>query len=231
MKGIAAVVVIVLAAMVLGVLGAPTAQGSPASPTAFISTNLVPTAAQTIQVTLSTQVYSVLAPTVTFLYSATQTATGGSVSLASNVVVTGNVIQSNVNGTAFLSTVAATVTFTTSALCATCTGSPVNLTLTVQAIAHAGAYSIFQRTWTSPITTIVFSSTAAYKSVPAVGASSGSAPSTTFYGEFAGSLLLLIAVVLIAFAFLIRTPTVFVSLLTAGVIVLMGGLYLVLMWA
>lgn len=161
---IVAAVVIVVSLALAGL--AATAEGAPSAPSASLAGTMNPALTQTLQVTLSTQVYStaspnsVLFPPPSFLYSASATnSQGGQAVLASNVHVTATV--SNSSGSLY--TLTASVSFTVAAICsgATCPGTPENLTITVSA-----STTTYLGTQFSPTSKIVFSDISAYQSVP-----------------------------------------------------------------
>jgi len=146
------------------------AQGAPSAPTASTGATLNPSTAQSVQVTLKTQFYSLVAPNTIyqigakFIYSVVETGGGGNpVILATNLTASATSISVGSNN---LCTMIGAFTVTTVAVCSsplTCGTAPENLTIT--ATADVSTYLAF---WTSPTSTIVFSNVATYTNVPAV---------------------------------------------------------------
>lgn len=167
MRGIGAAITLGIAAAVLILFSLAWATGAPSAPTASISGSITPNAAQTLQVTFQTQVESTAPPNSiwqlpsNFVYTATETsASQGTTVIAQQQHVAASVSPSS-HWPVFILT--ATVSLNTVAVCtSSCAGVVSNLTITVTAQTWGGGLS-------SPMSTIVFSSSPGFQVVPPMG--------------------------------------------------------------
>jgi hypothetical protein len=204
-RAVIAVVVVIVTLFLAFIAG--TAQGAPARPTAQFGGTITPGAGQTLQVQLSTQFYSLVAPNTIFqpgskfVYSATETgSTSGPTVLAINQTAAPTAVKSEGAG-GTLYTVTSSFTLTTVAICSgdACLNAVENIT--IQATAYVSTYEAF---WTSPQATIVLSSSHSFYSVPAQPAPDPNG----FYLEFYGVITLALAVDLILGAVAFSRPEI-----------------------
>lgn len=157
LAGIGAIIVLLVTAF--------TASGAPSAPTATISATPNPSQAQTLVVTLQTQLYSFQPPNsidllgTQFLYTVNvTTASGGTNTVASNQKVAASVVSQS--GQLF--TLTATVSVSVGALCSTSCGSFIdNITVTAQSLSPT-----YPKFWSSPTSVIVFSNAAVFDKGP-----------------------------------------------------------------
>lgn len=177
---LAVVVAAVAIVLALGFLTV-SAQGAPSAPSAKLSGSINPAVSQTLQVTFTSQAYSLVVPNSIyetgsyFVYSAWQTnAYGTTTTLAQSqsVAVTPTGYSNGVY------TLTATVSLWLSSICsgASCAAQTFNLTIHVNAQVHS--YLGF---WVSSTSDIVFSNVGSYNHVPAVAPAD---PSTYYYELF-----------------------------------------------
>lgn len=165
----------VVAGVVLAIVGAilllfalAWATGAPSAPTAQISGTINPTQSQTFQVTFSTLVESTAAPNsiwqlpTSFVYSITESNANGGTSVIAQQQHVGASVAPGHCSFACAFNMTATISVTTVAVCASCSGTTSNITITVTALSWGGALA-------SPTSTIVFSSNPAYTHIPPVG--------------------------------------------------------------
>lgn len=173
---VAVVVTIVLAIVAL------LAGGAPSAPSGTVSTALDPHVAQTLSVTLQSDVYSTLPPGTAgnpapyFTYSAYQSsAAGGMTVLAYNQQVAAKAVS----GSGGIYTLTATFTVTTAAICSgSGCASGVAMNLTVYATA---TNPTLLSTESSANATLVFSNYATYDSGPALASPSYASYGTAFW--------------------------------------------------
>lgn len=175
-KGLVAVVMIVL--IVVFAFLTISAQGTASAPTGKISAVPNPGQSGTVQITLETQAYSLVAPNSIyqlggkFIYSVWQTsATGGLTAIQQNQSIAST--PTSLNGSLYLLT--ATFSIYTTAICsgASCAATPFNITVT--ATAYVQTYVAF---WQSAQSKIVFSNVGSFNAIPALTAPS---PNSYYY--------------------------------------------------
>ena len=168
------------------------ATGAPSSPTATLSGQINPAQAQSLQLTLTSQVDSTIAPNSinqlgqTFVVTVTESnANGGKTTVLQNQHV---VAAAQVSSWPTFN-LTATITVSTVAVCSgsSCAGAISNITVTAQALTWGGGLA-------SPVVTMTFSSNSAYTSVPAVGPVN----SNSYLEQFAGPLLMGIGIAILA---------------------------------
>lgn len=168
------------------------ATGAPSSPTGTLSGQINPAQAQSLQLTLTSQVDSTIAPNSinqlgqTFVVTVTETnSNGGKTTIFQNQHV-GAAAQVSQWPTFNLT---ATITVNTVAVCSGsgCAGAISNITVTAQALTWGGGLA-------SPTVTMVFSSNGAYTSVPAVGPVN----TNSYVQQFVGPMLMGIGIAVLA---------------------------------
>ncbi len=203
---------IVTAALVI--FGVGWAQGTPTAVNATTTASLEPSAAQNVQITLTTAFYSIQTPNSIWqegsaiTYSVAQnSAQGGQSYLAQNQTAALHVVSSSGG----VWTMATTVSVNTVALCTSpCSGVTLNLTVTARAIVTTPFAALV-----GPTCTVVLSSAAAFDT-PARTLSPS--PSTLYWQLLAPITLALAADLLAAYGAFARHPV----LLAAGLIALVA---------
>lgn len=166
----AAAIAAVILTLGLGFFLVIEAQGAPSAVNASTGTTLNPAQSQTVQISFQFEEYSLATPNSIYglgtavIYSITQTGVNGAglLTLAQNQKISASALSSN--GHSF--TMGATVTVTTTAICAAagCSGQPMNLTVTTTA-----QVSTLPMVYLGPTTTTVFSTASAYQHSTALG--------------------------------------------------------------
>jgi hypothetical protein len=144
--------------------------GAPGAPTAQLSGTLNPSVAQTVQITLESQVYSTVVPNSIFnlgsnlLYTVTY---WNAANQPVNVLFNQHAAASVLTSTGFLYTIGTTISVSIPALCTASTCGTFIENLTVTATAQVQSYATL---WASPISVIAFSTAAIYQHIPALTA-------------------------------------------------------------
>ena len=189
MGNVAAAVVLVIGGAIFVLFALAWSTGAPATPTGTISGGITANAAQTLQITFTTQAESTAPPNSiwqlppSFVYTLTENnGVGGT-----TVVAQQQHVAAAVSGGSWpLYTLTATVSVTTVAACSGCAS---NITVDVYAQTWGGGL-------VSPTAHIVFSSNPAFQSIPAQGA-----PITlSYWGQFLGAMVAGIGIIVVAVA-------------------------------
>lgn len=223
----------IVATWAIVLLTAFQASGVPAQPGVAISGKLNPSVAQTVQITLSSELYSFQPPNSIvqlgggFAYSIIEQNT---TYLAFNQRAAYSVVGSPSSG---VYQVATTISVSVAKLCSgsACAGFVENIT--VVAHTYTSTYLAF---WSSPTVAVEFSNAAQPtvlhgsfqgQTVTANSVSPGTTSSNGFNVEFWGFLFLGVGVTLLLVGFtMLKHPLVLVS----GVIILLVDLFLVVIW-